>query len=181
MVNGKKVVLGVTGSIAAYKAADLASSLKKAGGLVDVILTAEAQKFITPLTFSALTHRPVITNLWDEQTYLGSTHIQLADEADLVLIAPATAHILAQMAHGFASDALTCTLLATQAPILVAPAMNGKMWEHAATQTNIALLKSRGIEFVEPDKGMLSCGYKGVGRLAPVDTILAQALRLLEK
>jgi len=176
----KNIILGVTGSIAAFKAAELASLLTKKDIEVNVVMTAEAQKFITPLTFSTLTRQPVVADLWAEGQATSPTHISLADKADLAVIAPATAHLIAQMAHGLASDALTSMLLATQAPVLVAPAMNGKMWLHPATQQNVATLKSRGVHFIGPDEGMLSCGYEGVGRLCSVDQIAARILELLK-
>ncbi|MFZ5805789.1 MAG: flavoprotein [Verrucomicrobiota bacterium] len=161
----KCIVLGVTGSIAAYKTADIASALTQKGVAVYTVMTLEAQKFITPLTFGALTHRPVVTTLWEDGTNFSPIHISLAERADLVLIAPATAHILAQMAHGLASDALSTLLLAVTCPIIVAPAMNGKMWRHPATQENVKILKKRGVEFFGPEKGMLSCDCKDEGRL----------------
>ncbi|NJK93450.1 MAG: phosphopantothenoylcysteine decarboxylase [Blastochloris sp.] len=175
----KRMVLGVTGSIAAYKAAEVASALSKAGILVDVVMTEEAVRFITPLTFTALTHRPVVTGLWEEEQPSRPTHIELADAADLILVAPATANVLAKMAHGLADDALTAILLATQAPVLVAPAMNGKMWSHPATQANAALLQSRGVEMIGPEAGLLACGYEGLGRLWPVAEIVQRCLRIL--
>src|SRR3954464_14804246 len=161
-----QVVLGVTGSIAAHKAADLASLLTKAGCNVRVVMTADAQKFITPLPFKTLSRNPVVTDLYDEEEGWKPTHIRLADEANLMLIAPATAQTIAKLAHGFADDALTCIALALnpEAKMLIAPAMNGKMWMHAATQENVATLKKRGAEFIGPEKGMLSCGYEGIGR-----------------
>ena len=168
----KRLILGVTGSIAAYKAADLASALTQKGVEVDVVMTQDACRFITPMTLSALTHRPVTTDLWSEDQTGRPTHIELADAADLVLVAPATANFLAKMAHGLADDALSALLLATPAPVVVAPAMNGKMWKHPATQANVALLKSRGVELIGPAAGLLACGYEGVGRLSPVDEIL---------
>src|SRR5258706_5428187 len=162
----RKIVLGVTGSIAAHKAADLASLLTKANCDVRVVMTADAQQFITPLPFKTLTRNPVVTDLYDEDEGWKPTHITLADAADLLLIAPATANVIAKLAHGLADDALTCIALALnpQAKVLVAPAMNGKMWQHAATQQNVATLKARGVQFIGPDSGMLSCGYEGVGR-----------------
>lgn len=174
------IVLGVTGSIAAHKAADLASLLTKGGANVRAVLTADAQRFITPLPFKTLTRNPVVTNLYDEEEGWKPTHIELADSADLLLIAPATANCLAKLAHGIADDALTCIALALnpKAKILIAPAMNGKMWLHAATQANVKTLKARGAEFIGPDKGMLSCGYEGIGRLWPVEEIAARALKL---
>jgi phosphopantothenoylcysteine synthetase/decarboxylase len=181
MSTSKKIILGVTGSIAAHKAADLASLLTKAECDVRVVMTADAQRFITPLPFKTLTRNPVVTGLYDEDEGWKPTHIELADEADLLLIAPATANVIAKLAHGIADDALSCIALALQpgAKILIAPAMNGKMWRHAATQENVKTLKRRGAEFIGPDAGMLSCGYEGVGRLWPVEAIAASALKLL--
>ena len=177
-----KIVLGVTGSIAAHKAADLASLLTKAKCDVRVVMTADAQQFITPLPFKTLTRNPVVTNLYDEDEGWQPTHISLADEADLLVIAPATANVIAKLAHGIADDALSCIALALnpQAKILIAPAMNGKMWLHPATQANVAALKKRGVEFIGPDAGMLSCGYEGVGRLWPVEKIAARVLAKLK-
>ena len=171
----------MTGSIAAHKAADLASLLTKAKHDVRVVMTADAQHFITPLPFKTLTRNPVVTNLYDEEEGWQPMHIRLADEADLLLIAPATANVIAKLAHGIADDALSCIALAlnSQAGILIAPAMNGKMWRHAATRANVKVLKSRGAEFIGPDEGMLSCGYEGVGRLWPVEKIAERALKLL--
>jgi phosphopantothenoylcysteine decarboxylase len=176
----KKIVLGVTGSIAAHKAADLASLLAKAQGDVFVVMTADAQRFITPLPFKTLTRNPVVTGLYDEEAGWQPAHIRLADEADVLLIAPATANVIAKMAHGIADDALTCIALALnpKARILIAPAMNGKMWLHPATQENVKTLKSRGAKFIGPDEGMLSCGYEGIGRLWPVEKIAERALQL---
>lgn len=175
------IVLGVTGSIAAHKAADLASLLTKQEFAVRVVMTADAQRFITPLPFKTLSRHPVVTDLYDEEEGWQPTHIKLADEADLLLIAPATAQVIARLAHGFADDALTCIALALnpRAKLLIAPAMNGKMWLHPATQANVALLKSRGAEFIGPDEGLLSCGYEGVGRLWPVEKIAERALQML--
>src|SRR5215475_8972763 len=169
MKANKKIVLGVTGSIAAYKAADLASQLTKAKCDVSVVMTADAQRFITPLPFKTLTRRPVVTDLYDEDEGWKPTHIALADEADLLLIAPATANVIAKMAHGIADDALTCIALALnpKAKVLIAPAMNGKMWGHPATKENVSELKKRGAKFIGPDEGLLSCGYEGIGRLWP--------------
>jgi len=177
----KNIVLGVTGSIAAHKAADLASALTKAGHHVRVVMTADAQRFITPLPFKTLSRHPVITDLYDEEEGWKPTHIRLADEADLLLVAPATANVMAKLAHGLADDALTCIALALnpKAKILLAPAMNGKMWLHAATQENVATLKARGVAFIGPEEGMLSCGYEGIGRLWPVEQIAAHAQELI--
>jgi len=182
-LTGCNVVLGVTGSIAAYKAAELASQLTKAGGDVHVVMTADALKFITPLAFKTLSRNPVVTDLYDEEEGWKPAHIRLADEADLLLLAPATANTLARLAHGLADDALSCIALALnpRAKILIAPAMNGKMWLHPATQANVATLKSRGAEFIGPEEGMLSCGYEGIGRLWPVEQIAERALNLLSR
>jgi phosphopantothenoylcysteine decarboxylase len=169
-----KILLGITGSIAAYRAADLASKLTKLGHEVTCVPTRGALEFITPLTLQTLSRRPIVTNLFAEKDGWQPGHIHLADEADLFLIAPATANVLAALAHGSAHDALTAIALATRAPILIAPAMNGKMWLHPATVKNTETLKSWGHEFIEPDAGMLACGYEGVGRLASVEEIVAR-------
>jgi phosphopantothenoylcysteine decarboxylase len=178
----RNVILGVTGSIAAYKAADLASLLSKQGCEVHVILTADALRFITPLPFKTLSRHPVVTDLYDEEEGWKPTHIELADAADLLLIAPATANTIAKLALGIANDALGCVALALnpKAKVLIAPAMNGKMWLHPATQHNVATLKSRQADFIGPESGMLSCGYEGIGRLWPVDQIAQRALELLQ-
>src|SRR5437667_11451872 len=170
---GKNIVLGVTGSIAAHKAVDIASLLTKEGHNVHVVLTADAQRFITPLGFKTLSRNPVVTDLYDEEQGWKPLHITLADEADLLLIAPATANILAKLAHGIADDALSCVALALnpKAKTLIAPAMNGKMWQHPATQDNVGRLKGRGVEFIGPEEGLLSCGYEGLGRLWPVEEV----------
>jgi len=183
-----KIVLGVTGSIAAHKAADLASLLTKQKCDVRVVMTADAQRFITPLPFKTLTRHPVVTGLYDEDEGWPPSrreggkpaHIELADAADWLLIAPATANVIAKLAHGIADDALTCIALALNptAKILIAPAMNGKMWRHPATRENVATLKERGAEFIGPDEGMLSCGYEGIGRLWPVEKIAERVLKL---
>jgi phosphopantothenoylcysteine decarboxylase len=182
MSTEKIIVLGVTGSIAAYKAADLTSLLTKQGFAVRVVMTGDAQKFITPLAFKTLSRHPVVTDLYDEEEGWKPTHIQLADEADLLLVAPATANVLAKFANGLADDALSCIALALnpKAKILLAPAMNGKMWLHPATQQNVATLKSRGAEFIGPEKGMLSCGYEGLGRLWPVEAVAKRAGEMLK-
>jgi phosphopantothenoylcysteine synthetase/decarboxylase len=178
---GKRVVLGITGSIAAYRAAELASTLTKEGIEVDVVLTDEALRFITALTFAALTRREVYTRENDGMREGQPAHISLADHADLVVVAPATAHLLAQLAHGLAPDLLTSLLLATPAPVIVAPAMNGKMWHHPATQDNVALLIKRGVEFIGPEAGLLACGYEGLGRLWPVAEIAREILTRLAR
>jgi phosphopantothenoylcysteine decarboxylase/phosphopantothenate--cysteine ligase len=173
--NRKCVVLGVTGSIAAYKSAELASLLYKQGHDVFVVMTHDATEFITPLTLQTLSKNPVMTSFYDEKENWRPGHIQLADRANLLLIAPATANVIAELANGLASHPLAAIALATRAPILIAPAMNGKMWEHAATQENVARLRERGVEFIGPEEGMLACGYEGVGRLWRVDDIAFRA------
>jgi phosphopantothenoylcysteine decarboxylase len=177
----KNVVLGVTGSIAAYKAAELTSQLTRLGCDVRVVLTADALKFITALPFKTLSRHPVITDLYDEEEGWKPTHIRLADEADLLLIAPATANTIAKLALGIADDALSCIALALnpRARLLIAPAMNGKMWLHPATQQNAATLKGRGAEFIGPEEGLLSCGYEGLGRLWPVEKVAERVQQLL--
>lgn len=181
MSKTRNIVLGVTGSIAAYKAVDLASQLVKQECLVRVVMTADAMRFVTPLPFKTLSKHPVVTDLYDEEEGWKPTHVRLADEADMLLIAPATANVIARLANGIADDALTCIALALnpRARLLVAPAMNGKMWLHPATQENVATLKSWGAEFIGPEEGMLSCGYEGLGRLWPVDAIARHAIQLL--
>jgi phosphopantothenoylcysteine decarboxylase len=170
------IILGVTASIAAYKAADIASKLTKQDRSVHVVMTAGATQFITPLTLQTLSRHPVTTSIFEEKVSWHPGHIELADSADLLLIAPATADIMAKLAHGFADDALTAIALATAAPLLLAPAMNGKMWLHPATVANVGILRQRGADFIGPEEGMLACGYEGIGRLWPVDEIVAKAL-----
>jgi phosphopantothenoylcysteine decarboxylase len=179
--NGKCVVLGVSGSIAAYKSAELASLLVKQGHQVFAVMTQDAIEFITPLTLQTLSKNPVTTSFYDEKENWRPGHIALADQANLLMIAPATANVIAELAHGLAGHPLAAIALATRAPILIAPAMNGKMWEHPATQDNVAVLKSRGVEFIGPEEGMLACGYEGVGRLWKVDDIAFRAEFLLAR
>src|SRR5499425_2051875 len=167
----KSVVLGVTGSIAAYKSAELASLLVKQGHNVFVVMTHDASEFISQLTLQTLSKNPVMTTFFDEKESWRPGHVELADLANLLLIAPATAHIIAELALGFAGHPLAAIALATRAPILLAPAMNGKMWEHSATQENVEKLKARGVEFIGPEEGMLACGYEGIGRLWKVNDI----------
>jgi phosphopantothenoylcysteine decarboxylase/phosphopantothenate--cysteine ligase len=176
---GKTIVLAVTGSIAAYKAADLASKLTQRGACVRVVLTEGAKKFVTALTFQAVTHQAVAQDLWEERDAAGVAHVDLADRADLLLIAPATANTIAQLAHGLADDFLGSLYLVCRAPVLIAPAMNGKMWQHPATQANVETLKQRGHRFIGPEAGMQACGYEGLGRLWPVEAIVAEAENLL--
>ena len=168
----KSVVLGVTGSIACYKAVDLASKLAQAGALVDVILTRGAANFVTPLTFRSITHRPVVTDMFDADAELSVEHVALARRADIVVVAPATAHTIAKVAQGLADDMLTTTLLATAAPVVVAPAMDGHMYDNSATQENLERLKSRGITIVGPARGHLASGMEGAGRLVEPSEIM---------
>ena len=170
------IILGVTGSIAAYKAADLASLLVKVGAEVHVVMSRHACDFITPLTMQTMSRNPVVTCAADAQANWKPGHIDLADRATLLLIAPATANVIAELAHGLAGHPLAEIALATRAPLLIAPAMNGKMWEHPSTQANVALLKSRGAEFIGPEAGILACGYEGLGRLAAVTEIASRVL-----
>ncbi len=179
--NRKTVVLGVTGSIAAYKSTELASLLYKQGHDVFVVMTQDATEFITPLTLQTFSKNPVMTSFYDEKENWRPGHIQLADRAALLLIAPATANVIAELAHGLAGHPLAAIALATRAPILIAPAMNGKMWDHAATKENVATLGSRGVEFIGPEAGMLACGYEGLGRLWKVDDIAFRAEFLLAR
>jgi phosphopantothenoylcysteine decarboxylase/phosphopantothenate--cysteine ligase len=173
------VVLGVTGSIAAYKAAELASRFTKDGFRVDVIMTESAQRFIAPLTFRNITGRPVVTTMWDIDSEFSVEHVALAEAADVVLIAPATANIIAKIACGMADDMLSCTVLATGAPIVIAPAMNDNMWANTVTQENVARLKRRGFIFVGPARGRLASGKLGLGRLTGLDEIYGITLQVL--
>lgn len=176
-----KIILGISASIAAYKAADLASQLVKSGHLVHCIMTQAACEFITPLTMQTLTRHPVLVSLEDEKQSWKPGHIELADSADLFVVAPATAALLAHFAQGLAPDPLCSTYLALppETPVLIAPAMNGKMWLHPATQRNVATLRQDGVHFIDPDTGDLACGYQGIGRLATVESIVNKVNELL--
>lgn len=169
------ILLGISGSIASYKAADLASSLTKAGHEVHAVMTRNAAEFITPLTLQTLTRNPVLVSLEDEKQSWKPGHIDLADRTELFLAAPASADLLACFANGLAPDPLTSIFLALRpgTPVVLAPAMNGKMWNHPATRRNVALLGGDGATFVGPASGELACGYEGVGRLAAVAEIVA--------
>ncbi|MCH8815520.1 MAG: bifunctional phosphopantothenoylcysteine decarboxylase/phosphopantothenate--cysteine ligase CoaBC [Chloroflexi bacterium] len=171
-LTGRNIVLGVTGSIAAYKAADLASKLTQAECSVDVIMTPEAAKFIAPLTFSSVTGRPAYASMWDAASAVTEAHVALSRRADLLVIAPATATTLARFAAGSAEDLVSLTALATRAPILICPAMDPNMFEHPAVQANVETLKARGVYFVGPDEGRLASGQMGVGRLSEVETVM---------
>ncbi|MCP4417260.1 MAG: bifunctional phosphopantothenoylcysteine decarboxylase/phosphopantothenate--cysteine ligase CoaBC, partial [Chloroflexi bacterium] len=163
LLAGKQILLGVTGSIAAYKAVDLASRLTQAGAFVDVILTEGAQKFVSPLTFRSVTGRPSFSSMWSLDEHV--PHVGLGETAALFLIAPTTAHTIAKLAHGLADNLLTVTALAARCPLLIAPAMDGGMYEHAATRANVATLRERGVQFVGPAAGRMASGLSGLGRM----------------
>lgn len=169
---GKNIVLGVTGSIACYKAVDLVSKLSQAGAHIDVIMTESATKFVSPMTFRSITHRPVVTDMFDPASELGIHHVAVAERADIVVVAPATADFIAKAANGLADDALGTTILATTAPVLFAPAMDGHMYENAATQENLERLRARGVSFAGPASGHLASGLSGKGRLLETPELL---------
>jgi phosphopantothenoylcysteine synthetase/decarboxylase len=173
MKKNPQIVLGVTGSIAAYKAAELARLMVKKQWEVSVIMTQAATRFVGELTFKTLTRRPVVLDMFAETEAWRPTHISLADLADVLVIAPCTANVMAKLAHGLADDALSATALACPAPLVIAPAMNERMWEHPATRANVKLLKARRAVIVEPAGGELACGDLGRGRLAPLEAVLA--------
>lgn len=183
ILEGKRIILGVTGSIAAYKAVDLASKLTQLDVLVDVIMTRAAQQFVTPLTFQAVTGRPVYTDMWQTDSSGGLpthiAHVGLGEGADLLAVIPATADVIAKLAYGFAEDLLTVTALAARCPLLVAPAMDGNMYEHPATQSNIAVLRERGVFIVEPEEGRFASGLVGKGRLPETPTLIGAIRRAL--
>ena len=171
-LTGRNIVLGVTGSIAAYKAADLASKLTQAGCSVDVVMTREATKFVTPLTFRSVTGRPAYDNMWDAASDIAEAHVALARRADLLVVAPTTATTLARFATGSGEDLVSLIGLATNAPIVICPAMDPNMFENPAVQANVETLKSRGVHFVGPEEGRLASGQMGVGRLSEVETVM---------
>ncbi len=178
-MNGIRVLLGVCGGIAAYKAASLTSTLVQRGVELDVILTASAERFIAPLTFASLTARPVYGSLWDAPERI--PHIRLVREAQAILIAPATANVIAKLAHGIADDLLTTAVLAARIPVVIAPAMNSAMYEHPATVANLALLRERGYEIVEPERGFLAERESGPGRLASEERLIEALERALRR
>jgi len=176
----KTIILGITGSIAAYKAAGIASQLVKNGHDVHCVMTHSATEFITPLTLQIISRNPALVSLEDEKQAWKPGHIDLADRADLLLVAPATANSLGNFANGLAPDPLSSIYLATRAPVLIAPAMNGKMWQHAATQRNVERLEKDGVHFIGPEEeGMLACGYSGPGRLMEETEIITKAEMIL--
>jgi phosphopantothenoylcysteine decarboxylase/phosphopantothenate--cysteine ligase len=181
MLSDKTIVLGVTGSIAAYKAADLASKLAQAGAKVNVVMTEAATKFVTPLTFRSLTKRPVITSMWELSSEFSIEHVALADAADVVVIAPITANVIAKLAAGIADDMLTATVLATRAPVIIAPAMHANMFQNPVTQDNLAKLRARGFSTVGPDYGRLASGDTGPGRLVETQQIIAAISEVLAR
>jgi phosphopantothenoylcysteine synthetase/decarboxylase len=176
-----RIVLGVTGSIAAFRAADLASAMVQEGWEVHAILTADGARFLPALTLAALTHRPVHTSLWEEGEGGRMSHLDLAGTADVVVVAPASADFLARAAHGMAGDVLGAVLLATRAPCLLAPAMNTQMWQHPATRANVEMLQSHGSRLIGPAEGRLACGAEGPGRMAPVKEILETIRKTIQK
>jgi phosphopantothenoylcysteine decarboxylase/phosphopantothenate--cysteine ligase len=175
------VGLGVSGGIGAYKSVEVARLLQKRGHRVQAVMTRNARRFVGPLTFEAITREPVITTAFAPGANANIEHIALASSIDVLLVAPATANCLAKFAHGLADDFLSALYLATRAPVLVAPAMNTNMWEHPATQANVALLRQRGVHFVDPGEGYLACGWVGAGRLAEPDTIVLSVEALLSR
>lgn len=179
-LDGKKILLGVTGGIAAYKSVEIASRLKKLGATVKVIMTQAATEFVTPRTFQEITKNPVAVEMFADVTNFEENHIALANFADVVLIAPATADFLAKVAHGIADDLLTTTILATPAPLIFSPAMNTVMWENVATQDNLKILASRGVKIIEPATGELACGTSGKGRLPEPEKICAEVVKFFK-
>jgi len=180
-LENKRVILGVTGSIACYKALDLASKMVQAGALVDTVMSYGATQFVTPLAFRSITHREVVTDLFDTNSTYSIEHIELAQQADIVVIAPSTAHCIAKLAAGLADDPLTTTILATTAPLLVAPAMDGGMFSHPATQENLAKLRQRGVMIAGPAPGRLASGLIGTGRLLETPELLGHIAYALGK
>ncbi len=172
MLKNKTVVLGITGGIAAYKAADIASKLTQAGAKVETVMTDAATRFITPLTLRNITGRPVVTDMWEMASEYQEEHIALAETADVVLIAPATANTIAKLAAGIADNMLGCIVLATESPVILAPAMNDIMYKNSITQENLAKLKARGFTVIEPEYGRLASGKMGQGRLPDTPAII---------
>ena len=178
-IAGREIVVGVTGGIAAYKTAALVSRMVQAGAGITVVMTEHATRFVGPLTFQTLTGRPVPTDLWQPPEAHRADHIALADRAELVVVAPATANILGKLAAGIADDLISTLLLAVDVPVLVAPAMNVRMWRHPAVQDNVRTLLARGVHFAGPADGRLACGDVGVGRMAEPEEILTEIVKLM--
>jgi phosphopantothenoylcysteine decarboxylase/phosphopantothenate--cysteine ligase len=181
MLKNKTIVLGITGSIAAYKAAEIASQLTQAGAKVNVIMTKEATQFISPVTFRAVTGRPIVTEMFDLASEFSIEHVSLAKSADIVVVAPATANIIAKLAAGMADDMLCCTVLATKAPVVIAPAMETTMYTNPATQDNLNKLKARGFAVIGPTTGWLASGKEGLGRLADINDIIGSIRQILDR
>jgi len=181
MLSNKTIVLGITGSIAAYKAAEIASQLTQAGAKVNVIMTKEAIQFISPVTLRAITGRPAVTEMFDLASEFSIEHVSLAEAADIVVIAPATANIIAKLAAGIADDMLCCTVLATKAPVLIAPAMETNMYNNPVTQDNLSKLKARDFVIIAPATGWLASGKEGPGRLADINDIIGSIRQVLER
>ena len=180
LLQNKRILLGVCGSVAAYKSVDLASKLTQAGARVDVVMTAAAQRFVTPLTFQSVTGRPVHTELWQAgQGAAHIVHVGLAEDAELLVIAPATAHTMAKLAHGLADDLLSLTALAVDCPLMIAPAMDRGMHDHPATRANLDILRQRGAHLIEPEVGRFASGLTGVGRLPETSTLIGHIRRIL--
>ena len=178
-LDGKNIVLGVSGSIASYKAVDIASKLVQMNAVVDVVMTPAAHEFVTPLTFAAITHRPVVTRMFEPQSELSINHVALAERADVVVVAPATANTIAKIAHGMADDPISATVLATRAPVMVAPAMDANMYDSPATQANVETLLERGVHVAGPAEGRLASGLVGKGRLLEMPDLLGHIRVLL--
>ena len=176
----RRILLGVTGGIAAYKSADLTSKLVQAGAEVTVVMTESGTRFVAPLTFEAPSRRPVYLDMWRTDREMNPTHIALADWAEAVVVAPATANIIGKLAHGIADDLLSTVLLSVDVPVVIAPAMNPRMWNNRIVQENVRRLKDLGHRVVEPTEGYLACGVEGVGRLADVKDIIDLVASLLK-
>jgi len=178
-LKGREILVGVTGGIAAYKTAALVSRLVRVEAVVSVVMTESATRFVGPLTFQALTGRPVYVDMFATPEVYHSDHVALADRAEIVVVAPATANIIGKFAHGIADDLLLTVLLGVTVPVLMAPAMNVRMWNHPAVQANVATLGSRGVCFVGPEEGRLACGATGKGRMAEPDDILNELFKIM--
>ncbi|MFH1778653.1 MAG: flavoprotein [Candidatus Omnitrophota bacterium] len=176
----KEIILGVTGSIAAYKACDIINILRRGGFNITVIMTKEAKEFISPLTLQTLSNNKVYCDMFELPMELEPLHTSLADKADLILIAPACANTIGKIANGICDDLLTCVVLASNAKLLIAPAMNEKMYKHPAVQENIKVLEGRGVKFIGPIKGPLACGHEGIGHIAEIDSIITEVKKSLK-
>ncbi len=179
-LQGKNIVLGVTGGIAAYKACEIVRLLSLEGADIHVVMTKGATQFVTPMTFQALSRNPVKTNIFDLAQESEMNHIQLADETDLILVAPATADFIAKAAHGICDDLLTTVLCATKAPIVLCPTMNVNMYENSITQENISTVKRHGMKLIGPAAGSLACGWEGLGRMTEPESIVTEVKKILQ-